>query len=531
MKIATAQINTKVGDIHGNAALIAKSIVQARKQGADLVVFPELALVGYPPKDLLFRKEFVDENLAVLEKLVKYTDGVAILVGFVDRVKDVLYNAAAFIKDKKLVGVYHKQELPQYDVFDEQRYFSPGKKMQVFKVGGVGVGVTICEDLWTEKTNIPQLVRKGASVIVNLSASPFSVDKFSSRNVLLSRLAKENKVSLVYCNLVGCNDELLFDGNSTIHNAKGKLLLKAKAFDTDLLIHDLKKQEKIVLSENVPSVYDALIMGMKDYAVKNGFEKVVVGVSGGIDSAVTLSLAVRAFGKENVTALLMPSKYTPWKSLFDARKICKRYGVEFNVFFIRKAVASFESLLSKLFKKTKRNVAEENLQARVRGTMLMAVSNKFGWLVLSTGNKSELAVGYCTLYGDMAGGVCVLGDVYKTMVYRLAEHHNAVSDFGKIPDSILKKAPSAELREGQKDTDELPPYDVLDKILFSYVEEGKSVSELLKMGFVKENVEKVVGLVDKSEFKRYQAPFCFRISEKAFGSGRRMPITSGFKSF
>lgn len=529
VKIALAQINTRIGDLSGNYALIEKYVSLAKEQNADIVVFPELTIPGYPAKDLMLYKQFIDQNLSILEKIASLAENISIIVGFVDRIDGKLYNAAAFLTGKKLQGVYHKQALPNYDVFDEKRYFVAGEKYPVFTIKKATFGITICEDVWVEKTPIPELIKKGAEFIINISASPYTMQKLNTRHALLSILSRENKTPLVYTNLVGGNDELLFDGQSCVFNKEGTLLAAAKIFAEDLLITDLETVQKTESRATIDDVYEALVSSIKDYTAKHGFSKAVVGVSGGIDSAVTLALAVKALGKENVIGIIMPNKFTQWRSVFDARKLCKTLDVAAHTFFIRGITAKYESMLHGLFKKTERNVAEENIQARVRGNLLMATSNKFNWLVLATGNKSEIATGYCTLYGDLAGGIAVLGDVYKTMVYDLAKQYNKENPNAVIPDSILTKEPSAELRENQKDSDDLPPYDVLDKILFAYIEERKSLLEIVALGFAEETVKRVVLMIEKSEHKRFQIPPCFKISEISFGTGRRMPLKHGWR--
>lgn len=531
MKLALVQMNPTVGALSQNTAKILSGIVKAREHGLDLVIFPELALTGYFPKDLLLRNDFLSEVDACVKKIIAATDGIAVLFGFPERGENGLYNAALLAKDKKVIGVHHKQELPTYDVFDERRYFLPGDALSLFTLNDFGIGVTLCEDIWVEKPPLAQLVRKGAKVIVNVSASPFTLKKLDRRAKLLSSLSQDNRVPLVYCNVVGCSDDVLFDGHSCVYDAHGQMVVQAKGFAEDFVVVDLEKLTPCQHQQPAAAqlLSRSLIMGIKDYLQKNGFTDVAVGVSGGIDSAIVLALAVEALGKEHVHAVLMPGKYTPWKSLFDARKLCKQLDVSFSTYFIRGAAAKYEGLLSRLFRKTEHGITEQNLQARARGTLLMAVSNKFGWLVLATGNKSEIATGYCTLYGDTVGGVCVLGDVYKTQVYELAQYFNANSKIGQIPETILTKEPSAELIENQKDSDDLPPYAVLDQILLFYIEENLSFSEIVKKGFDAETVRKVLGLVDKNEFKRRQLPFCFKVSDTAFGSGRRMPITNGFR--
>jgi NAD+ synthase (glutamine-hydrolysing) len=526
---ALAQINTTVGDLEGNTEKIVSFIKKAKKQNAKLVVFPELTITGYPPKDLLLKPHFVEKNLRQLEKIRESCDGITAIVGFVAREGKKLFNSAAVISDKKLVGVQHKKILPNYDVFDEKRYFKPAKQSQVFTVDGLKFCVTVCGDIWVKKIPCQEEAKK-ADFVVNISASPFYSGKTIERKELVAKKALELKKPFIYCNLVGGQDDLVFDGCSLILNERGKLIAKAKQFEGELLAANFSNEKEVVLEENkIEQIYNALILGLRDYISKNGFKKVVIGSSGGIDSAVVVSLAVLALGKENVLAVAMPSRISSPQSLADAKKLAENLGIKLLDIPIGKTFDSYSESLSAAFKGTKQGVAEENIQARIRGNLLMALSNKFGYLVLGTGNKSELAVGYATLYGDMACGLAVISDVPKMVVYELAFYMNEMAGRELIPKSIIDKPPSAELRPNQKDSDDIPEYRVLDKILNAYVEEHKSRQEIIAMGFDSKTVENVVSRVDRNEYKRHQAAPGIKITPKAFGSGRRMPITNKFK--
>lgn len=527
MRVALAQINPTVGDLKGNAEKITRYIKKARAEKAELVVFPELAITGYPPKDLLLKPSFVRENLRALEQVVKETRGIAVIVGFVEQERGAIYNAAAFISNGRLAGVQRKTHLPNYDVFDEKRYFKAARGFDVFDVGGVKIGVTICEDIWINGGLCKERVKKGAELLVNLSASPFHAGKLRERERLLAARARESGAPVLYCNLVGGQDDLVFDGGSCVFNAEGMLVARARRFEEALLLSDLSQGEIAPEEEGVEEVYKALVLGIRDYVRKNGFKKVVIGLSGGIDSSVTATLACRALGRKNVLGVAMPSRVTSKESLEDAEKLASNLGIELRVIPISSTFDAYLKTLSAEFKGTKADVTEENLQARIRGNILMALSNKFGYLVLSTGNKSELAVGYTTLYGDLAGGLAAISDVPKGMVYELARYIN--SEHEVIPRRVLEKEPSAELREGQRDRDDIPPYSVLDPILHAYIEENKSKEEIAAMGYDEALVEEVIRRVDRSEYKRQQAPIGIKVTSKAFGSGRRMPITNRYE--
>ncbi len=571
LRIALTQVNTTVGDFEGNFQKFLGAIDQARSLSVDLLTFPELAVCGYPPEDLLLKPRFIEENLKYLDRLVDASSGLTVVAGFVDA-RDGLYNAAAIIHDGRLVGTYHKIRLPNYGVFDENRYFQAGSRCPVYVVAGVGLGINICEDIWYKGGPAAVQAGSGAEVIVNISASPYHYGKAGSREKMLAARASENVAIVAYNNLVGGQDELVFDGNSLVLDERGQPLVRGRQFEEDLVVADLdieplsrarlgdprwqkitsdKRQwpvDRVVVSQEAPpgeklpipgrqieargipgEIYDALVLGTRDYVGKNGFEKVVIGFSGGVDSSLVAAVAVDALRSENVVALSMPSRYSSPGSVSDARLLAKNLGIKLITIPIEKIFQAYLAMLSGAFSGTRPGIAEENIQARIRGNLLMALSNKFGWLVLTTGNKSEMATGYTTLYGDMAGGFAVIKDVPKTLVYRLARYRNSVAGYEFIPVSVISKIPSAELRPGQRDSDSLPPYDLLDPVLAAYVEEDKSIAQITAMGFDPEIVARVARQVDSSEYKRRQAPPGIKITTKAFGRDRRLPITNKFK--
>lgn len=535
MKIALAQINPTVGDMEHNYRLISRFIQEAKEKKADLLVLPELCITGYPPKDLLMKKKFVAGNLDILHKIVKDNkdSNLALIIGFVDIKGHELYNAAAIIDDGKLVDVYHKIHLPNYDVFDERRYFKPGDETKIISVKGTKIGITICEDIWIDQGPVSQLAENGAGLIVNISASPFHAGKDSIREELLSRRAKENNLPILYVNMVGAQDDLIFDGRSYFFSKEGTMLAKARAFQEDLIIipEDNEDDNTLIAESRMDitrDIYDALVLGVRDYFRKNGFKKAILGLSGGIDSALTAAIAVDALGKENVLGLTMPSKFSSNGSVDDSQELAKNLGIEIHTIPIKDIYNGILHTLEPQFRGTAFNVAEENVQARIRGNLLMAMSNKFNYLVLATGNKSELSVGYATLYGDMCGGLAVISDLFKNTVYELSRYVNKKAGKETIPNSIIDKEPSAELRENQKDSDSLPVYPILDPILKAYVEDEKSKEEIMAMGFEEAIVSKVIKMVDRNEYKRQQAALGLRITPRAFGSGRRMPITNGW---
>ena len=558
LRVALAQVNPTVGDLPGNAALIEEYFARAAAQDADIVAFPELAVTGYPPEDLLLKPSFIRLNLETVHDLAKKLRGPTAIIGFVDRDKrGRLYNAAAVVAGGRVRGVYHKQELPNYGVFDEKRYFAEGSGLPLFVVRGLQVGVTVCEDAWIGDGPVQGVARQGAEVVVNINASPYHRDKSFERQVLFRQRARDNKVFFFYIQTVGGQDELVFDGDSLAYAPDGRLLARGEQFEEELILVDIELPDKtrrikkgaevVQISkgvarkraplpdrkqrrpmDKVEEVYSALRLGTSDYVRKSDFKSVVIGLSGGIDSSLTAVIAVDAVGAENVVGVAMPSEISSSESLEDAKELATNLGIEFHVVAIADIQHAFLDALADPFAGTKEGLAEENLQARIRGTILMALSNKFGHLVLTTGNKSEMATGYSTLYGDMAGGFSVLKDVPKTLVYELSAWRNAYG-LAAIPDRVFRKPPSAELRPGQTDQDELPPYEILDPILQAYVEEDRSVGEIIKMGFDEKTVRKVVEMVDRSEYKRRQAPPGVKITARAFGKDRRLPITNKFR--
>jgi len=559
-RIGLAQVNCTVGDLEGNTAKILHYIERARAMQVDLVCFPEMAITGCPPEDLLLKPEFITGNLKKLDVIVRQSPAIAVVVGFVDS-RDGLYNAAAVAYDGKLCGIYHKTCLPNYGVFDENRYFQPGTEAPIFVISGVSIGVNISEDIWYPTGPASRQASAGAELIVNISASPYHAGKRGLRERMLADRASEDAVILAYLNLVGGQDELVFDGGSMLLDGRGEAIARAKQFEEDFVVADLDivSQEAHTrvwsLGSGVPlpdsrlstldsrlfparsvesydpvgEIYAALVLGTRDYIHKNGFYRVLVGLSGGVDSSLVAAIAVDALGPENVSGVSMPSRYSSEGSRIDAQLLSENLGIEMRVIPIEEAMDGYLSMLAGSFAGTQEGIAEENLQARIRGNILMALSNKFGWLVLTTGNKSEIACGYCTLYGDTAGGFAVIKDVPKTLVYELARHKNSSAAKEIIPRHVIEKEPSAELRPGQRDVDSLPPYEVLDPILEAYVEEDKSLDQIVALGFDRELVQRVISLVDRSEFKRRQLPPGIKITPRAFGKDRRLPITNRYR--
>ncbi len=569
VRIALAQINPTVGDLPGNARRVIEFIQRAREMGAELVAFPELVLTGYPPEDLLLRPEFIDQNQAALDEVTRATSGITAIVGFAQRAEDV-YNAAAIAHDGEIAGVYHKSHLPNYAVFDEVRYFRPGRNTFVCKRGPLTFGVNICEDIWLPSNPTQLAVYGDAELVINLSSSPFHMGKSVARDRMLATRAMDGVSIVAFVNTVGGQDELVFDGNSRVFGPRGECLARAKAFEEDLVVLDIdldevfsarlkdprsrEMQQREVPSDALPTVklravpeparpalqprpaetpsgprevYEALILGTRDYVRKNGFTHVVLGVSGGVDSALTASIAVDALGPGSVTGVYMPSHFSAAESQIDVEALTKNLDIQLITLPIRDEIEAYGKTLSPVFTGMPEDVTEENIQSRVRGNLLMALSNKFGWLVLTTGNKSEYSVGYTTLYGDMAGGFAVLKDAPKTLVYELARHRNRLSgNVPWIPDRTIDREPTAELRPGQKDTDTLPPYDVLDPILRAYVEEDWEVERIVSMGYDRALVQRVIEMVDRAEYKRRQAPPGIRITPRALGKDRRLPITN-----
>ncbi len=559
LRVAQAQINTTVGDLKGNVAKIADWIGRARSMDADVVTFPELALCGYPPEDLLFKPRFLADNQRALKDLAALCEDMYVLVGFADSRDGHAYNAAALLYQCRILGVYHKIELPNYGVFDEKRYFCPGSTCMIFLARGCRVSVSICEDIWVPGSPTELCaIKNEAQVVLNISASPFHAGKFwFRRDCIIRRFATATRSTVFYNNLVGGQDELVFDGGSMVMAADGRLVASAKRFEEDLLVTDVKVGPTVkkapswnlngavstldmkdasdrgtlpptVASELDPveEVYRALVLGTRDYVQKNGFRGVVLGLSGGIDSALTAAVAVAALGPDQVKGVTMPSQYTSTETFSDAELVAHNLHVELFTVPIGGVFHAYEEALEEPFREGKPGLEYENLQARIRGNILMALSNRFGWLVLTTGNKSETAVGYCTLYGDMAGGFAVVKDVPKTLVYQLAEYVNRKSGRDVIPRSTIIRPPSAELRPDQKDEDSLPPYAVLDPILKAYVEEDKAPDEI--EGYDDALVREIVALVDRNEYKRRQAPPGVKITPRAFGRDRRLPMTNRY---
>ncbi len=587
-RIAMVQMNPTVGDLDGNVKRIVGWLREARKAKADLVAFPELAVTGYPPEDLLLKPRFVADNRLALQEVVRECRDIAAVVGYVGQGvasdhksvsptvvpagRHELYNAAAVIAERRVAATYNKWFLPNYGVFDESRYFHPGRRLPIVTLNGTVLGVNICEDIWLPEGPTRIQAWAGAEVIVNINASPFHVGKSRYREQMLATRARENGVILTYTNTVGGQDELVFDGNSLILDQTGDVIARAKAFEEDFLVADLNIEavarsrmahsrrkapagqfasaiERVDLAvatggrkrvpvipplvsplDSIEEVYRALTLGVCDYVRKNGFKRVVIGLSGGIDSALTAAIAVDALGPANVLGVFMPSPYTSRESRDDVADLVRRLGIALRTIPITGPFRSYLKALAPAFGSRSADTTEENLQARIRGNILMAFSNKFGHLVLTTGNKSEMSVGYATLYGDMAGGFAVIKDVPKTMVYELARLRNRRGERPVIPKRILERAPTAELKPDQKDEDTLPPYTTLDPILKAYVEEDRSLEEIVAMGFDRQTVARVIGMVDRSEYKRRQAPIGIKITHRAFGKDRRMPITNGYRS-
>ena len=535
LRIVMAQINTLVGDVDGNSAKIIAAAERARDEfGADAILFPELALSGYPPEDLLLRPGLALRVVHGLEQIKRSAEGIDIIVGYPRRATGGLYNAASLLRDGQVIATYHKQHLPNYSVFDEKRYFKPGDAPCVVGIKGVPVAIVICEDVWLPQP-LQQAREAGARLALILNASPYRIDKGREREEVLRQRVEESGLPAIYVNLVGGQDELVFDGESFVINAQGEVTQRAPAFEEGLYPVDLDFTEESVLPRpgvcapplpEEASVYQALVLGVRDYVEKNGFPGVVIGLSGGIDSALTLAVAVDALGAERVEAVMMPSRYTRDISVEDAQRQARTLGVEYRVISIEKVYRAFLESLAQEFAGTEPDTTEENIQARCRGVILMAISNKRHKMVLTTGNKSEMAVGYATLYGDMAGGFDVLKDVPKTLVFRLAEYRNSVAEV--IPRRVIERPPSAELAPDQQDTDSLPPYPILDGILELYVEQDNCIEDIVAAGYDEETVRRVVRMVDRNEYKRRQAPPGVRVTRRAFGRDRRYPITSGY---
>ncbi|MGZ8429194.1 MAG: NAD+ synthase [Candidatus Deferrimicrobiaceae bacterium] len=531
LRIALAQINTTVGDIAGNARKILDYVERSRVAGAALVVFPELAIPGYPPEDLLLRASFIEENRSAWRTIARQVRGITAVVGFVDRdARGKNYNAAGIASSGRIRGTYHKMHLPNYGVFDEVRYFSPGKEPMLFPAGRSAIGVTVCEDIWVRRGPLPREARAGARLILNLSSSPYHAGKWETRRELVAGHAAASRCPVAYCNLVGGQDELVFDGGSMVVSAKGRLLARAKMFEEDLLLCDVDGEEEggriSPAPEDDEEIFRALVLGTRDYVEKNRFPGAIIGLSGGVDSSLVAAVAAEALGPSRVLGVTLSSPYTARMSVEDAHALAGNLGIRCIDLSIGEIFRTIASELAEPFRGYPPDTTEENIQARIRGMILMALSNKFGHLVLTTGNKSEMSVGYATLYGDMAGGFAVIKDLFKTRVYSLSRDYNRTCGRAVIPERVLTRPPSAELAPDQKDSDSLPVYEVLDPILRMYVEEDRSIPAMVAAGYPEEVVRRVVSLVDGSEYKRRQAPPGVKITPRALGKDRRMPITN-----
>ncbi len=573
LRLALAQINPVVGDLARNSARIMAQIQKAKRREADIAVFPELAMTGYPPEDLILKPQFVSDNISEIRKLSGRVYGITAIIGFVDRGENRdIYNSAAVVSGGEIIDIYHKIFLPNYGVFDEFRYFRPGKRFPVYRLGGIRFGINICEDIWHREGPACRQAREGAEVIININASPYERGKPETRERILAERAKENGVMIAYLNTVGGQDELVFDGMSMVYDHQGRMIARGRQFEEDMMVVDLdvdevRKFRKGARLNKIPArisdaveriripatsyeerksagplviksrmgkeeeIYSALVLGTSDYVSKNGFKGVVIGLSGGIDSSLVTAIAVDAIGKENVNGLFMPSRFTSEESREDVFQLAENLGIEIWEIPIDGIFDRYLKELEDSFRGIGKDITEENLQARIRGNLLMAFSNKFGWLVLTTGNKSEMSVGYATLYGDMAGGFAVIKDVPKTLVYDLCGWRNSSGKGAVIPERVLWKEPTAELKPNQRDTDTLPPYQVLDPILEAYIEGEKSFEDILALGCDIECTRKVISMVDRSEYKRRQSPPGVKITPRAFGRDRRFPITNRYRSY
>lgn len=573
VRLALAQLNMTVGDIEGNCLLIEATLNDARSLGADIVAFPEMAITGYPPEDLLLKPDFIQTTMEALDSLQSATKGLIAIIGMPLADGD-LFNAAMVIQNGELAGIYRKQHLPNYSVFDEERYFQSGVAVPVFTLGDLRIGVSICEDIWFhDGPHKAQALRGGAQLLINISASPYRINYGLEREQMIAKLAADNRAFVAYCNLVGGQDELVFDGYSLICDPNGEIIARGPQFEEALIVVDLDTEhvkqvrspdtrfgkvvrrskgsnelleielaptgEKPDKSQVTPTiatplkrlaeVYNALVLGTRDYVRKNGFEKVVLGLSGGVDSSLTAAIAAKAVGPQNVIGISMPSRYSSEHSLSDAVELADNLGIDYRLISIDSTFQAYLDMLSETFKGLEQDTTEENIQARIRGSLLMALSNKFGWLVLTTGNKSEVAVGYYTLYGDSAGGFSIIKDVPKTLVYEFGQYINEEAGQSIIPDNVLAKDPSAELRPDQRDSDSLPVYEILDPILHAYVEECLTPEEIVGRGFKPEDVDHIIHLIDTSEYKRRQSPPGIKIMPRAFGKDWRLPITNAYK--
>jgi NAD+ synthase (glutamine-hydrolysing) len=536
LKTALSQINSTVGDFTGNIDKIRQMYVRAKDASVDLLVFPELSICGYPPEDLLLKKHFLAENKKAVQQLAKECPDITIMVGFAEYADDLCFNSMAVLQSGKIIKVYRKCQLPNYGVFDEKRYFNAGSEPAVIKIRDMSVVCTICEDIWElQWLNDFLASTPEKNLLVNISASPFHAGKIHQKISLLQDCAKTLNCSIAYCNVIGGQDELVFDGRSIFVNSAGELKAVAKAFEEDLLIADVEangeiiSKTEIIKTDYIQDIYHALVLGTRDYVRKNGFKKVLIGLSGGIDSSLTANIAVDALGKENVIGVTMPTRFNLSETINDAELTAKNIDIEFHNMPIEAILQTYNGELSKFNGWTDKGLAYENLQARIRGIILMSLSNQFGYLVLTTGNKSETAVGYSTLYGDTAGGFAVIKDVPKTIVYELSDYLNKLHGREVIPQSVIKRIPTAELRFNQKDSDSLPEYEILDGILKAYVEEEMSLQEIINKGYDPAIVVKVIAMVDRNEYKRRQCPPGVKITPKAFGRDRRMPMTNLYR--
>jgi NAD+ synthase (glutamine-hydrolysing) len=575
LRVVLAQLNMTVGDIAGNSRQIELGLNEAQAHEADIVIFPELAITGYPPEDLLLKPDFVQAARDALDQLRPASSGLIAIIGL-PYADGGLYNTAAILQDGELVGIYYKHYLPNYSVFDEERYFQSGSACPVFTLGQVKFGVSICEDIWYPSgPHETQALQGGAQVLINISASPYRLQYGLQRERMLARRAADNEAFVVYCNLVGGQDELVFDGHSVVCDPAGEIIARGPQFEAAMMVVDLDVNEvtkphtqearrrlemqkaragneitdinlatttrrptrepiKAPLAQpmqRVAEVYNALVLGTRDYVRKNGFKKVVLGLSGGVDSSLTAAIAVEAIGPNNIVGVSMPSRYSSQHSLDDAARLAGNFGIDYRVIPIDGTYQAFLDMLSEPFAGLEPDTTEENIQARIRGSLLMALSNKFGWLVLTTSNKSEVAVGYSTLYGDSAGGFSVIKDVPKMLVYELCRFVNSQAGQPVIPEHVLKKAPSAELRPNQKDSDSLPEYEIIDPIMQSYIEENLTAEEIAGRGFRRTDVERIIHLIDSSEFKRRQSPPGIKIMPRAFGKDWRLPITNAYRPY
>ena len=559
-RISLAQINTTVGDLDLNTEKIISNIELAKSQDSDLVIFPELSITGYPPEDLLLKPQFIQDNIIQLEKIIPVTEKISAIIGFVDSKSDI-YNSAALISNKKLEGVHHKALLPNYGVFDELRYFKPGENPTIFNINGISIGINICEDIWHNNGPFVKQREMGAQIIININASPFEIGKRKIREAMLIDRAQSNNLYIAYINLVGGQDELIFDGYSTVLNPKGDIIAQAKSFQEDLITIDLDiltnkyiNKPKIVNNNYIPNnnkvskvnknnidnlldtneikdLYQALIMGTKDYVEKCNFDSVIIAMSGGIDSSLVSAIATDALGKDNVYGISMPSRFNSKTTINDTKELAINLGMKLHTIPIEEIFNHYEKILKNDVPNWESNLVAENIQARIRANIIMALSNQENLLILATGNKSEIATGYTTIYGDMVGGFSIIKDVYKTNVYKLANYRNSLSKKNIIPQSIIQRPPSAELRPNQTDQDSLPEYIELDSILNLYIENDNNVNEIISKGHDKNTVKDIIKLVDKNEYKRRQSAPGIKVTSKNFGRDRRMPIANNYTKF